>query len=215
MYGKSIAKTSESIPLRSGAHSAIRSGTLVAIMAIIAVLVPAGLNVELDSSTGAILQLSIICMLWTVPIPFGINNPLGTFQNITEVPNQVVLNPFMLIGNIPLTFLRLVFVYQIYKLYQGRTTRKHTMLVGAASELQMAITGILGAIMPVFSLISRLFIPIPILFLAAIIAIKVTPPSEISTPWKHSEDTESWWTEPSKDEEHALQTEERLMQKTE
>ncbi|KXH71134.1 MAG: hypothetical protein AM326_12015 [Candidatus Thorarchaeota archaeon SMTZ-45] len=193
------AKTSESRTLKSGAAGAI--------MAIIAVLAPAGLNVIFDPVTGWIIDMSLICMLWTLPIRFGINNPPGTFADVSPVPNEAIPTPFVFIGNLPVTFLRLVFVYQIYKLYQGRTTRKRTMLVGAASELQMAIIGILGAIIPVFSLSSRLFIPLPILFLAALVTIKVVPPLEVSTPWKNPEDSESWWAKSSKYEKGMLQVE--------
>jgi len=179
-------------------------------MATIAVLSPVGLNVDFDPITGWIVHLSVICMLWTLPINLGINNPPGTFQDAT-----VILNPLMFIGNLPFTFLRLVFVYQMYKLYRGRTTRKRTMVVGVASELQMAIVGIIAVIMPVFSLISRLFIPIPILFLAALITIKVAPPPEVSAPWKHPEDTESLWAQSPKDEESTPQVEEIPLQETE
>ena len=194
------AKTSESRTLKSG--------TVGIIMASIAVLAPAGLNVILDPSTGWIIDMSLICMLWTLPIRLGINNPPGTLLAVTPSPDQVIPIPFAFIGNLPATFLRLVFVYQIYKLYQGRTSRKRTLLVGAASELQMAIVGIIGAIIPVFSLTSRLFIPIPILFLAALITFRIAPPLEVSTPWKHPKDAESWWAQSSKDEERALQAEE-------
>ena len=186
----------------------LKAGTVGTIMAIIAVLAPAGLDVNLDPSTGWIIGLSLICMLWTLPIRLGINNPPGTFAEFSTVPNEVIPTPFAFIGNLPITFLRLLFVYQIYKLYQGRTSRKRTMLVGAASELETAIVGILGAIIPVFSLISRLFIPIPFLFLAALITIRLAPPREVSTPWKHPEDTESWWAQPSKYEENKPQIEE-------
>jgi hypothetical protein len=196
-------KTSESRTLGSWTSGAI--------MAAIAVLVPAGLNMNFDSSTGLIIEMYMICMLWTIPIRLGINNPPGTFQNITTIPSEAIPNPLLFIGNLPVTFLRLVFVYQVYRFYQGRTTRKRTLLVGVVSELQMAIVSILGVIIPVFSLISRFFIPIPILFLVALVIIKVAPPSEVSTPWKHSEDTESWWAQSSNDEESIPQAEEGLL----
>ncbi|MFW9976211.1 MAG: hypothetical protein ACFFDQ_13150 [Candidatus Thorarchaeota archaeon] len=192
MYGKSIAKTSESKSLGSETQGTIRSGTLIAIVAAIAVLAPAGFNVEFDPSTGVIMHISMICMLWTLPVTFAGNNPGGTFQEAIPIPS-----PFALIGNIPLTFLRLVFVYQMYKLYEGRTTRKRTILVGAASELQITAIGILSVIMPVFSLMSRFFIPVPLLFLAALIAIKIASPPEDTAYWKSSGDTENWWEKSS------------------
>lgn len=191
MCGNNIENTHESRTLRPG--------TVGAIMTIIAVLAPAGINVIFDSSTGWIIHMSVICMLWTLPIQLGINNPLGMFQDPTAVPIDPIPNPIVFIGNLPLTFLRLVFVYQIYKLYQGRTTRTRTMLVGVVSELQMVMVGIIGAIIPVFSLQSLLLIPIPILFLASLVTIKVAPPPEVSSPWKHPEETESLWAQSSKD----------------
>jgi hypothetical protein len=187
MCGKDIVKTSE--------NRTLSSGTLGAIMTTIAVLAPAGLNMEFDPNTGLITYLSVMFMFWTVPIALGINNPPGTFQNVNPIPSPAIPIPLVLIGNLTLTFLRLVVVYQMYKLYLGRTSRKRTLLVGSASELQTATIGILGAIIPVFSLMSRFFIPIPILFMTALIIIKLTPPCEVTTPWKKSEDTESWWAQ--------------------
>ncbi len=178
------------------------------IMAFIAVLAPAGLNIVLDPSTGWIIDMSLMCMLWTLPIRLGINNPPGTFLVVTPSPNQAIPIPLAFIGNLPATFLRLVFVYQMYKLYLGRTSRKRTLLVGAASELQTATIGIFGAVIPVFSLMSRFFIPIPILFVTALIIIRLTPPGTVTTPWEDTEDTESWWEESSKDEERTPRTKE-------
>ena len=168
-------------------------------MAAVAVLAPAGFNVSLDPNTGWIVELSVLCMLWTLPIRFDVNNSLGMLQNATPIST-----PFMFIGNLPITCLRLVFVYQIYKLYQSRTTRKRTLVVGVASELQVTILGILAVIMPVFSLMSRYFIPSPILFLAALVIFKIAPPPEVSTPWEHPEESESWWAQQSKNDARAV-----------
>ncbi len=195
MNGKNIAHTIEGRTLRSG--------PLGVLMMTIAVLVPAGINLELDPSTGLMMYCSLIFMLWTSPITFGINNPPGTFQNVNPIPS-----PLGFLGNLPITFLRFVFVYQMYRLYEGRTTRKRTLLVGAASELQVATIGIMGAIMPVFSLMSRFFIPLPILFLAVLSIIRLVPPCEVTKPWETPEDAESWWEQSSKDEESSPQTEE-------
>lgn len=168
------------------------SGIVVIIMAAIAVLAPAGLNVSLDPNSGWIVELSVICMLWTLPIRFDTYSPLGALQNVNPIPT-----PLFFIGNLPMTFLRLVFVYQIYKLYQGRTSRTRTMIVGVASELQMVIIGLLGVIIPVFSLMARFFIPSPLLLLAALVIFRIIPPPQVATPWKQSEGTESWWAQSS------------------
>jgi len=152
-------------------------------MMVIAVLTPAGINLEFDPSTGMLLNLSLLFMLWTLPMSFGIYTTVGMLQSANPIPN-----PFAFIGNLPLTFLRFVFVYQMYRLYQGRTTRNRALLVGAVSELQMTIIGIFSVITPVFSLMSRYFIPVPILILVALIIMKVSRPT-----WKQYEEDRSWW----------------------
>lgn len=180
--------------------------TVMLVLSIFAILVPAGITIVSDPNTGLILYIQLVFMLWTINIANPNSNPPGTFQDVTAIPDTPIPNPLMFIGNLPLTFLRIVFVYQMYRCYQNRTTTKRTILIGAASELQSSLIGNLSMLIPVFSLFTQVFIPIPVLFLAGLVMIKVAPPSQTPIPWKHQEESESWWARESEDKENPAHT---------
>jgi hypothetical protein len=180
--------------------------TVILALSIFAILVPAGISIVSDPNTGLILYMELVFMFWTINIVNANPNPPGTFQDVTTIPETAIPNPLMFIGNLPLTFLRIVFVYQMYRCYQNRTTTKRTVLVGAASELQASLIGNLSMLIPVFSLFSHFFIPIPALFLAGLVMIKMAPPPQNSIPWKHQEESESWWARESEDKKITAHT---------
>jgi hypothetical protein len=196
----------EMISSLNNEESSLNPQTAISVLAIFAILVPAGINITSDPNTGLILYMQLIFMLWTINIINPHSNPPGTFQDVTTIPETAIPNPFFLIGNLPLTFLRIVFVYQLHKYYQNRTTTKPTMFVGAASEMLPTLLGNLFLLVPVFSLFSHFFIPIPALFLAGLIMIKKAPATQGSIPWKHQEESESWWARESDNKETSAQT---------
>jgi hypothetical protein len=191
----------EMISSLNNEESSLNPKTAISVLAIFAILIPAGINIVTDPTTGLILYMQLIFMLWTINMVNPNSNPPGTFQDITTIPETAIPTPLMFIGNLPITFLRIVFVYQMYRCYQSRTTIKSTLLVGVASELQSSLIGNLSMLIPVFSLFSQFFIPIPALFLAGLVTIKMAPPPKTSIPWKHQEESKSWWARELEDEE--------------
>ena len=101
---------------------------------------------------------------------------------------DIVIDPLVILSGISLTFMRLVFVYQMHRYLQGRTTQKRTIIVGILSELQIVIM-----ILPVFAILSLLgtfelvsgfwFFPIPVLLLVGLVIIRVVPVTEVESPW--------------------------------
>jgi accessory gene regulator protein AgrB len=90
---------------------------------------------------------------------------------------------------------RLVFSYQMVRLYKGRTTKKRTVLLGLITDCYF-----LFVMFP--SLISMLLypssyfymvLPIPIALLVALILMKIRPPSQVITPWKELDEPDKWW----------------------
>ncbi len=183
------------------------------IAAVLAILTPAALNLSFDLVTDSIIYANLMFMFWTINLGPGIVNPPGTFSEATVIPDAAVAIPYGLIGNLPITFLRVVFVYQIYRYYQGRTTRGRTLLAAAAGELQVTIMGLFFMSMPTFSLTVQFLVPTPIMFVAGLVMIKMAPTNQLSTPWPDQEDSDSWWTEQSEDEGGAVQVKEGPWQK--
>ena len=110
-----------------------------------------------------------------------------------------VFQPHMLTSGLILFSLRPVFAYQMVRYYNGRTTKRKTLLVGVASELQILVGGALSAIVllalipPPVSIMIPLFGPIPVLFLTGLVIMKLRPLPDITTPRQQMEERKQRW----------------------
>ena len=123
-------------------------------------------------------------------------------------------NPFNLLATLPLTFLRIGFMIMMMRLYQGKTTRKRTLIVGILSELQLV--GLFYGSMIIMVLISpfmmpylQIMIPVPLLLLTGFLIMHFDSPTE-GTMWIEEEKTSSWW---EKSEEEPAKTTESPKEK--
>ncbi len=91
--------------------------------------------------------------------------------------NGVVIGYDHLLSAFPLTASRLIFVYQVFRYYENRSTRATTILVGLVAELPMGVIGSL------FLLANGIPIPTPFLVIFAIAIMWKLPYSEPKTPW--------------------------------
>ena len=100
---------------------------------------------------------------------------------------DIVIDPLILLSGFSLTFMRLVFVYQMHRYLLGLTTSKRTIIVGILSELQIVImilpVFIILSLLGTFELIFGLFIPIPVLLLVGLVIMRVVPSNKIESPW--------------------------------
>lgn len=117
--------------------------------------------------------------------------------------SNIYFDPFILISSLPFAFLRIIFVIMIVRLYQGRTTKRRTLLVGIASELQLValyysviLLGILIA--PRGFSIYQYMIPIPILLFVGFLIIHLYPP-RVKTMWIEEVESRSWWDKPQEE----------------
>ncbi|MFW9834194.1 MAG: hypothetical protein ACFFEK_09380 [Candidatus Thorarchaeota archaeon] len=157
---------------------AISPTTITTIMLIIALIGPVSVNIYPGTWFGPIIYL---CgMTWQI---IGFNLSSLMFSSL-----------FLLIS-LPFMFLRLVFVYQIYKYYQGLATKKRTVIVGVLSEIQFPLIGLF--IMPFAignpSLAFFFAIPIPLLLIVGLIFLQsVHVPLPIDG-WKELDKSQNWW----------------------
>ncbi len=91
--------------------------------------------------------------------------------------NGVVIGYDHLLSAFPFTASRLIFVYQVFRYYENRSTRATTILVGLVAELPMGVIGSL------FLLANGIPIPTPFLVIFAIAIMWKLPYSEPKTPW--------------------------------
>jgi len=161
-------------------------------MGITTVLSPIAMSVY-DSGWGEI-TTSTIAMTWMMNTsPWGLD-----FR----------FDPFTLFASLPFTFLRIVFAIMMLRLYQGKTTRKRTVVIGIASELQLILIFYVPMLLtlllfPTGYFSFQLILPIPILIGIGLIIMKLSPPTE-QTMWIEEEKSSSWWEK--QDEEPAKTT---------
>ncbi len=82
------------------------------------------------------------------------------------------------LDTLPYTFLRLIFSYQIFRYYKGTTNKKHTVVIGLASELQPLIISVplTYGIQWVGDPWVPLYLPIPLMLALAFLIMYVIPP---------------------------------------
>ncbi len=136
------------------------------VMMIFALLGPVFIYVS--SSPTTVLWLEINALLWKVS---SIDGPLTFFIGNLQI----------MLGMVLLLPLRLAFVWQMYKCYKGRTSKRATATVGLLSELQILVPFLFmlqGPSTPYLTLVA----PVPLLFLAGLLLlITVPPPKDVQT----------------------------------
>jgi hypothetical protein len=121
-------------------------------------------------------------------------------------PDETLLwiDPMFAITSVANTFLRLVFIFMLYRYYTGNSTKTRTLLTGIAGELQYTVIFLI-AFNPFHPWpYNYLFIlPIPVLLVIGAVIMKLFSPPMIEL-WKDDSSDESWWDQSYKDEEQPL-----------
>jgi hypothetical protein len=91
---------------------------------------------------------------------------------------------FPIMFTIPLSMLRLLFVYQMYKYYEGSTTRRWTLVLAILADGP----GFALFFVTLISLLTQapwvyMFYPTPLLFLIGMFILWLRPLPEPRTPW--------------------------------
>ena len=101
-----------------------------------------------------------------------------------------ILPPIALFSMFPLILLRMVPVSQIYRYYNGKTTRKRAMIasfVGDGLFLIMTIPYLFLSFMGVF------MAPLPFQLIFGLLVLWRYPIPEPTTPWKSEAGPKLWW----------------------
>ncbi len=157
--------------------------SIILTLVIIMILAPMGL-VFYFSGEGPFWYVQILAVSW--------------FANIEAYNFYIGLHPFMMLQTLPFSFIRIGFVYMIWRAYRGKTTKSRAIRVGIGMELWFTLLYYLPYAMslllnPMWYMALPLAIPIPILLLVGWIAIKFRPPSETLSSWVDEEQPEHWW----------------------
>jgi hypothetical protein len=109
-------------------------------------------------------------------------------------------DPIMILATLPFSFMRIGFVYMIWRAYLGKTTTRRALRVGAAMELWFSflfyLPYLLGFLLdPIFNMFWPLAIPFPILLVSGWLALRLSPPVGILNSWVDQEQPAQWWDE--------------------
>jgi len=105
-----------------------------------------------------------------------------------------IVPPFALFSMFPYILLRMVPVSQIYRYYNGKTTRKRAIIasfVGDGLFLIMTLPYLLLSFMGI------LMLPLPFQLIFGLLVLWRYPIPEPTTPWKSEEKPKSWWEKSS------------------
>ena len=104
----------------------------------------------------------------------------------------------------PLLLLRMVPVFQIYRYYNGNTTRKRALIASLAGDGLFLFMGILSffiGFLSSYSLGALPMLPLPFQMIFGFFVLLKLPIPEPTTPWKSEEKPKSWWNKDSDSQE--------------
>lgn len=90
---------------------------------------------------------------------------------------------------------RLVFSYQMVRLYKARTTKRRALLLGLITDCYFLFLTLPTLFMMLLypSEYFYAILPTPIVLFIALLLIKLRPPSVVITPWKELDEPDQWW----------------------
>jgi hypothetical protein len=115
----------------------------------------------------------IIAATWMI----FLGSPIPTNGGGSSMPPTV--NPYNLFQNFPITIVRLIFVFLMYRYFQGKTSKTYVFLIGIISEIVPIWLSLPTIISP-----TQLLIPLPILFPVGLILIYAIKPDKVLGPWE-------------------------------
>jgi hypothetical protein len=100
---------------------------------------------------------------------------------------------FYSLAMIPFSIFRFVFVYQIARYYQGKTTKTRTAIAAGLSEAPLLALYALLIITSAFYGGLGLNFPLPIMTVVGLLLIWKLPAPEVTVPWEGADEPKSWW----------------------
>lgn len=146
------------------------------------------------SSYGFDSQMMLLSVIWDFLSSPSVSSYYPPSYRFEILPLGVIIQLF------PLILLRLVPVSQIYRYYQGKTTRRRALIASIFGDGAYLFS------LPFMLIISYAFglylvtfpIPLPFQFLVCAFILWRYPIPKLTTPWDDMEKHKSWW---AKDQE--------------
>ncbi len=156
-------------------HQKMNYTSIYGIAIFAAIFAPAGLF--LNSTVSGLYSVNIYSVAWVATYYVLFDN----WVIMLTSPVDWFSFPFAL-------FLRFLFVYQIKRYYDNKTTMNRALLLGLLVECESVFIGILVSLSYYYLVIG---IPIPLLLLSALYLMKRNPPEEDPQSW--AEESSNEW----------------------
>lgn len=152
-------------------------------------------------------RVELLAVLWEVnsspqygvsfgPSPFILSTfELSILFANLEGPLDWILLGILLLLILPLFLFttRLIFINHMINRYRGKSTRRHTWILGLLSEsifLGFAIMSLIYLNDPNVNI--PFIIPLPLSFVAALVLLKYRPAPDSAIPWRELEKSKQW-----------------------
>jgi len=180
-----------------------KSKYITAIVLLLGLFAPFLLMISYYGFDSQIILIAIVWSLFSSPSVFPYSSRSYRFE---------ILPPEIIIQLFPLILLRLVPVSQIYRYYQGKTTRRRALIASTFGEGIYMFYLLLMVIMTFASGLITIVLPIPIpfQFLFCSIVLWRYPIPKPTTPWDGKEKSKSWWEKGQEPKEEKLRKEDEL-----
>ncbi len=167
-----------------------------AIMLIIGLLAPVMINVY---DTEWMSQIVIQGMFWMYS--FSSSGPYDSgFSTI---------HPYAFASMFPFLLLRMVPVSQIYRYYNGKTTKKRALIASIVGDGLFLFVGILFLFIG-FGYSGMFMIPLPFQVIFGFLVLWRFPIPEPTTPWEGTSEQKSWWDKTPKPQQEKSKDEDEL-----
>ena len=113
-----------------------------------------------------------------------------------------IIDSYMWMSMFPFLLLRMVPVSQIYRYYNGKTTRKRVFAASIIGDGYMLFSGLLITFLA-FGYGDTFHIPLPFQIIFSIFVLLIFRIPKPTTPWKSEEEPKSWWEKKPETQEDA------------
>lgn len=162
-----------------------KSRLKAAIMLILGLFAPIMIIMSFWGMFPAVNIQSMFWMYSTSPYMFS-------FFGFSLTPSYALFSMF------PFLLMRMVPVLQIYRYYNGKTTRKRAAIASAIGDGIFLISVFPTLILSIiFGSFYSFMLPLPIQMIVAILILWRSPLPTPTTPWESEEKPKSWWDKTS------------------
>jgi len=120
-----------------------------------------------------------------------------------------LIPPEALFSMFPLILLRMAPVFQIFRYYNGKTTRKRALIASTVGDGPFLIMGIPYLFLSMI-MISMFMIPLPFQFIFGILVLWRYPIPDPTTPWEGDLEPKSWWEKEPDSQQEKKEAEDEL-----